>query len=51
MIYPTQAALEQRAVLLFPDSEVLQHKWLAAVAYLRAKKRWALDGAPVSWRS
>lgn len=41
---------KQRAEKQYPGNEVLQQRWLNAVAYLRSRNRWVLEGGNVSWR-
>lgn len=41
---------KQRAEKNYPQNETLQAKWLAAVAFLRARGKWVLEGGQVSWK-
>ena len=43
--------LAARAAALYPDNHTLQEKWIAAVAFLRSKGLWVLDGGPAKWRA
>lgn len=40
---------KQRAEVIYPGNEALQTKWLAAVAWLRSRGKWVLEGGKVSW--
>lgn len=42
--------LAARADALYPDNPTLQEKWIAAVAFLRSKGLWVLEGGPAKWR-
>lgn len=43
--------LAERASALYPDNPSLQEKWIAAVAFLRSKGLWILEGGPAKWRA
>lgn len=43
--------LAERASALYPDNPTLQEKWIAAVAFLRSKGLWILEGGPAKWRA
>ena len=43
--------LAARADALYPDNPTLQEKWIAAVAFLRSKGLWILEGGPAKWRA
>lgn len=40
---------KQRAERNYPGNETLQQKWLAAVAFLRKRGSWILEGGRAKW--
>ena len=51
MMTPKHIDLAARADALYPDNPTLQEKWIAAVAFLRSKGLWVLEGGPAKWRA
>ena len=43
--------LAERASALYPDNPTLQEKRIAAVAFLRSKGLWILEGGQAKWRA